>query len=187
MINGLELEVVSNEEGELQCDQEQQVLHTLSLNPYLGIDSPMTTKMRGEICGKEVIVMLDSGASHNFISHEVVDRLRLKIYVVSSLDVLLRNGVTSNASGICRAVTFQLNNTNFTSDFISLELGNVDVILGIQWLETLGKCEMDWREQVLSFVYNGNKVTLLGEKALHCTKYSFKSLMPVYKSSNEGR
>ena len=62
MINGLELEVVnSNEEEELQCDQEQ-VLHTLSLNSYLGIDSPMMIKMRGEICGKEVIVMLDSEA-----------------------------------------------------------------------------------------------------------------------------
>ncbi|KAG2329712.1 hypothetical protein Bca52824_000892, partial [Brassica carinata] len=36
------------------------LLHTLSLNSYLGIESPKTTKMRGYICGTEVIVMLDS-------------------------------------------------------------------------------------------------------------------------------
>ena len=100
--------------------------------------------------------------------------------------MLLGNGVTVNALGICQTVTFQLNKTNFTSDFISLELGNVDVILGIQWLEMLGIFEVDWREQVLSFVYNGNKVTLRGEKDLHCTKFSFKSLLPVSTCSKTG-
>ncbi|XP_048623763.1 uncharacterized protein LOC106412841 [Brassica napus] len=189
VINGLEMEVVDlrdDDEDQLQ-DMRQQTLYTLSFNSYLGIDSPKMTKMRGYIYGKEVIVMLDSGASRNFITPGVVNKLQLKVYADSSLDVLLGNGVTVNALGICQAVHFQLNETNFISDFISLELGNVDVILGIQWLETLGKCEVDWKEQLLSFVYAGNKVTLLGDKFLHCTKLSFKSLTPVYKSSKLGR
>lgn len=50
MINGLELEVVdSHEDNELQEVVNQQTLHTLSLNSYLVIDSPKTTKMRGSI------------------------------------------------------------------------------------------------------------------------------------------
>ena len=124
VINGLEIEVVdSKREEELFVDQQQQVLRTLSLNSYLGINSPKTTKMRGYIQDKEVIVMLDSGASHNFISPEVVDKLRLKVYADSSLDVLLGNGVTVNALGICQAVAFQINKTNFTSDFIFFGTG----------------------------------------------------------------
>ena len=188
VINGLQLEVFDSDgEEEDQATKATQILHTLSLNSYLGIDSPRTTKMRGFIQDKEVIVMLDSGASHNFISPEIVDKLRLKVCADSSLDVLLGNGVTVKASGVGQAVTFRLNDTNFTSDFISLELGNVDVILGVQWLETLGTCEVDWKEQVFSFTYDGKKVTLYGDKSLHCTKFSFKSLKPVYTVSKSGR
>lgn len=46
---------------------------------------------------------------------------------------------------------------------------------------------MDWKEQVFSFVYEGNRVTLLGEKALNCMKFYFKSLKPVYTSGKIGR
>lgn len=63
----------------------------------------------------------------------------------------------------------------------------MDVILGIQWIETLGKCEVDWKEQIMSFIYIGNKVPLYGDITLHCTKFSFKSLSPVYTRSKPRR
>ena len=50
VINGLEMKVMDSvEEEEFHDSSNQQVLHTLSLNSYLGIDSPKTTKMRGFI------------------------------------------------------------------------------------------------------------------------------------------
>uniref|UniRef100_A0A1J3K1S8 Transposon Tf2-9 polyprotein n=1 Tax=Noccaea caerulescens TaxID=107243 RepID=A0A1J3K1S8_NOCCA len=190
VVNGLEMEVLG-EYDEMSTEQDQlegvQELRTLSLNSFMGLHSPKTTKMYGKIGKFQLIFMLDSGASHNFISPEVVQKLQLNVSEERSLDVLLGNGITVKGTGVCHAVTFSLSQTNFTSDFISLELGFVDVILDIQWLETLGKCEVDWKEQILSFDYNNKRVTLVGDQSIHYTKFSFKSLSPALPIDAKGR
>lgn len=69
--------------------------------------------------------------------------------------------------GICRKVKFGIQNISFTSDFIALDLGTSDVILGVQWLRTLGKCQVDWDAHELSFLYKGSWVTIRGDPELH--------------------
>ena len=154
VINGCEMEVLEQPDYELEeiiLGGDQQLM-TLSFNSFVGLESPKTTKLRGLINQRKVIVMIDSGASHNFISPAVVSRLRLKVSVDKKVEVLLGNGVQVNALGVCKAVTFQLQSTDFVTDFITLELGSVDVILGVQWLETLGRCEdVKWIGGIRSF------------------------------------
>lgn len=48
--------------------------------------------------------------------------------------VLLATGLQVSGVGICREVKCQLQGLDFTMDFISFELGKVDVVLGVQWL-----------------------------------------------------
>ena len=112
---------------------------TLSFNSFVGIDSPRTTKLKGRVNQKEVIVMIDSGASHNFVSTEVVTRLQLKVTVDKKQEVLLGNGVTIRALGVCKAVPIQLQSAEFISDFIVLELGAVDIILGVLLVGNIGE------------------------------------------------
>lgn len=51
-------------------------------------------------------------------------------------------------------------------DFLPLELGSSDVILGIQWLEKLGPVTTNWRTQVMNFEVGGIPVTLIGDPTL---------------------
>ena len=47
----------------------------LSLNFVVGLSKPCTMKFKGEIQGKEVVVLIDCGAAHNFFSKPVVESL----------------------------------------------------------------------------------------------------------------
>lgn len=49
-------------------------------------------RMKGHINGQEVIVMVDSGATNNFISTSTVDRLRLEPAAGEQYGVMLGNG-----------------------------------------------------------------------------------------------
>ena len=94
VINGFEVELMDSTEEEIWAEtMNTPEVRTLSFCAFLGIDSPQTMKLMGRIAGSDVVVMLDSGATHNFISPSVVQRLRLKMCAASNLDVLLGNGV----------------------------------------------------------------------------------------------
>ena len=54
----------------------------------------------------------------------------------------------------------------------------MDVILGMLWLRSLGKCEIDWEKHEYVFFYQGRKVTLMGDPSLHIQGTSLKSLQP---------
>jgi len=47
-------------------------------------------------------------------------------------------------------------------DVYVLELGGLDLILGVAWLKGLGKVVMDWEEMTMDFIYHGEPKHLRG-------------------------
>lgn len=48
-------------------------------------------------------------------------------------------------------------------DAYVLDLGGLDIILGMAWLKGLGKVVMDWNELAMNFLFHGKPVQLEGQ------------------------
>lgn len=168
VVDGCEVEL-HNEEWIDTFEDENGVVTELmgiSLASFFGLSSPTTTKVWGNIGQLKIVVMLDSGATHNFLSPAVVTQLQITPVRDRKLEIILGTGISVNGTGVCKDVLFGLPVLEDRADFIMLELGQVDMILGVQWLRTLGKCEVDWEKHEMSFDFKGKRVTLQGDSSL---------------------
>nr|GEW10654.1 hypothetical protein [Tanacetum cinerariifolium] len=122
--------------------------------------------------GYEVVVLIDGGATHNYLSVRLVKPLGLRIMGKRETGITLGNGKTENSPGICRGVHGHM----VIEDFYSMELGSTDVILGVKWLRQLGETRVNWKELTMSFQIGDDRVTLRGEPGLRRTEASLQSL-----------
>lgn len=99
---------------------------------------------KGSIGNQPVVVLIDYGNTHNFIAQRLVDDLKLPITVTKNYGVILGSGRAVKGKGICKAVAIKVADITIVENFLPLELGNIYVILGMQWLYTLGITEVDW-------------------------------------------
>ncbi|XP_019101915.1 PREDICTED: uncharacterized protein LOC109133342 [Camelina sativa] len=180
VFNGFEVEVLDGIGEEETIEEAIGECMALSFSSYRGLSSSTTTKVRGAVGKEGVVIMLDSGATQNFISPAAVKKLKLKCRTNPNLNVRLGNGLLVNGLGVCENVTFSTQNLEFTQNFVVLELGLIDVILGVAWLSTLGDCRVNWHTNEMSFLYKGKTVLLRGEEDLNNSKMSLKSLSSNY-------
>ncbi|KZV44867.1 peroxidase 64 [Dorcoceras hygrometricum] len=136
-------------------------------------------KMRGMLNNREVIVMVDSGASHNFVSRTLIHQMGLVIDETIRFGVCLGDGTRVKCQGICHGLIVQLGSYTVSIVGHLFELGGVEVILGIEWLRTLGEVVVDWEKMDMRFQSEGNTVKLKGDPTLQRTMLSFKSICKV--------
>lgn len=119
------------EDSEAPPSPTDEVLTEVSLNSVIGISNPKIMKLKGLI-GDHEVVMIDPGATHNFISLSAVDRAGIQISNSGAFGVSLGNGEAIRGEGVCKNVRIQLDGgLEVMEDLLPLKLGSSDVILGI--------------------------------------------------------
>lgn len=98
-------------------------------------------------------MLIDSGASHNFVAPQMVASLSLAVEHSKRFAVKLGDGHRIWTAGLCSKIHFQMGDIQMKVDAYILDLGGVDAILGMAWLRTLGKIMVDYREMTMSFLY----------------------------------
>lgn len=84
------------------------------------------------------MILVDSSASHNFVSAKVVSELGLAITKTAECGVVLSNGVTVPNQGLCLGMVVDFPGVEIVADFLTFDLWSSEIILGVQWLCTLG-------------------------------------------------
>lgn len=187
MEDGSEVECLE-EPSEVTDEEHVMALQVaeLSINSVVGLSSPRTMKIRGSIQDTKVVVLIDSGATHNFISERLASQLGLETDESRQYGVSVARGVTILGKGVINNVSLQLQECVITTSFLPLELGVADVILGTQWLDTLGEMRVNWKLQKMKVEVEGKQVELRGDHSLHSAAVSLKALWKALEYDGEG-
>jgi hypothetical protein len=127
-----------------------------------GINTPQTLKIKGYIKKKKLIVLIDSGSTHNFIHYKLAKALNCFVYPTPKFQVMIADGGTINCSGKCDKINITMGEYVMNSSMIAIPMGGVDVVLGIQWLQSLGTMVFNFQELFMKFSLEGKEIELRG-------------------------
>jgi hypothetical protein len=68
---------------------------------------------------------------------------------------MIVDGGTINCSGKCNKINLTMGEYVMNSPMISIPMGGVDVVLGIQWLQSLGTMDFNFQELFMKFSLEG--------------------------------
>ncbi|GAU42093.1 hypothetical protein TSUD_134770 [Trifolium subterraneum] len=129
-----------------QLDADPE-LFQLSLQAATGHPSPRTLRFVASIHGHKLTVLVDSG-----------------------------NGDHLHCTGLCKDTPLMVDQHHFTVSFYVLPIQGAYVVLGIQWLQTLGPFVSDFTVPSMQFYHNNKLLTITGSKPNNLTQASAHQL-----------
>ncbi|GJR82346.1 ty3-gypsy retrotransposon protein [Tanacetum coccineum] len=108
----------------------------------------------------QILILIDSGATHNFISKKLATALGLTIKPVKRLQISLGDGSRVWIEEQCNNVSIQFGSYSCIVDALVYNLGLLDMILGIARLGTLGDVLFNWQTRQVRFWSQGNYIQL---------------------------
>ncbi|RVW31649.1 hypothetical protein CK203_092754 [Vitis vinifera] len=88
--------------------------------------------------------------------------------------------------GICRGVCISMQGLTVVEDFLPLELGNIDVILGMLWLGTLGDVKVNWKMLTMKIKMGKAMIMLRETQALVGLRCLFKEMARALQHHSQG-
>ena len=182
--------ILEAEEEEAEEEEQEDSLQTfkslqLSLCSMSGFTTSKSSKVEGLLQDHFIVILLDCGASHNFIATELVDKLNLRVQDTPYL-VEVGDGHKVRCKGKCPKLKFQLQQLEIEQDFYLFTLKGVDIVLGLGWLAGLGEIKADFGKLELTVKQGGKLIKISGNPALTRTALPLGALMQILKEEGEG-
>jgi hypothetical protein len=173
------LEMENEDLMDFNYDEEK---FEISLHAITGNNHPNTMSLIGWIGSHKIIVSVDNGSTHNFLdSSSVGKKLKVSISREQRIKVKVTNGEEVVSEGKCMQIEVQLQKFYFTTDAYMIMLASCDMVLGIQWLVSLGS--IIWNFKVLTMKFTIANHTFLSQGLI--TPYLREELMYKFNCTRQ--
>ncbi|XP_047978667.1 uncharacterized protein LOC125220549 [Salvia hispanica] len=132
-------------------------LHTLT-----GGGTARPFNVFGTIGQTPVSILIDTGSTHDFLHPRVAEQLQLALTPIRPFRVYVGNGASLVCLHIARRTKLSVQGVDFLIDLHIMEVHGPDIVLGMAWLESLGKISADFVGKTLEFCQNGVRVAIHG-------------------------
>ena len=124
-------------------------------------------KLQGKIRDRDVVILIDPGATHNFICEKLAAELSLPLSPMPPYRIVLGDGPVVIGKGKYPEVPVITQGIMIINEFLPLALTSIHVIMGKQWLDTIGWVHQHFRNLVMKFIVDGQVHVLRGDPNLH--------------------
>lgn len=132
-------------------------------------------------CGKrKLYILIDNRSTHNFLDLNVANELGCLFEQTKSMAVTAASGSSMISCYKCSDFKWRVQGYEYSSEIRTLPLECCDLVLGVQWLSTLGPILWDFLNPRMEFTLNGVKNVLRGNTKTGCKVIkgsSFNKLM----------
>lgn len=76
----------------------------ITLYAIAGTPTPGTMRVKGRVNGDRLVILIDTGSTHNFVDASLISSLQLRVDVTKVLEVKVANGEIVKTQGLCSEV-----------------------------------------------------------------------------------
>ncbi|XP_022680959.1 uncharacterized protein LOC111256735 [Setaria italica] len=127
---------------------------TISVNAIIGIQTSSTLQLATVVHAVGLTTLVDSGSTHSFIAADTAARLGLTPEARLGLTV----GDRVPSIGVCRNVIVHIGQEKFCINLFVIPLDGYELVLGCEWLRTLGPILWDFTRLSMAFWCQDHRV-----------------------------
>jgi len=112
---------------------------------FMLTSTPQALKLIGHVKHKDVIVLIDNVNTHKSIIKRVAKEKHCFVHLVHNFQIMITNEGMRKCGGRFENVKLQMGDYKLKMLIFSIDRGNFDIVLGVEWLHTLGLVAMDFK------------------------------------------
>jgi hypothetical protein len=121
------------------------------LNAIAGTEAGDSMRIRASMHDKVMLILIDSGSSHSFVSQSFVWQVGLKGVATTDIQVQVANGDKLQSNMYVPSLELWAQGHTFHTNTRVLELAAYDAVLGYDWLKTHNPMVCHWELKTLEF------------------------------------